>query len=69
LPRPGRGPKAEAELSNKRADYFTFGAKVVWDVDLLSEDVVRVYRASDPTNPMIYWRGDVAEADAYTGAA
>lgn len=35
----------------------------MWDVDLLSEDVVRVYRASDLTNPMIYRRGDVAEAE------
>jgi len=29
----------------------------------LSEDVVKVYRASDPANPTIYRRGDIAEAE------
>jgi hypothetical protein len=32
-------------------------------VDLLSDDVVRVYRASDPENATIYRRGEVAEAE------
>jgi len=27
---------------------------VVWDVDLLSPDVVRPYKASDPENPVIF---------------
>ena len=57
------GPKAEKEMAAKRADYFAAGAQVVWDVDLLSEDVVRVYRASDPDNPKIYRRGETAEAE------
>ena len=39
---------AEREMAEKRADYFAAGTKVVWDVDLLSEDVVRVYRAESP---------------------
>jgi len=26
----------------------------MYDVDLLSEDVVRIYRASDPENPTTY---------------
>src|SRR3990172_8388174 len=39
------GPQAEREMATKRADYFAAGTKVVWDVDLLSDDVVRVYRA------------------------
>ena len=29
------GPKAEAEMAAKWADYFAAGCKVVWDVDLL----------------------------------
>ena len=33
----------------KRADYFAAGTLVVWDVDLLSSDVVRVYRSTAPT--------------------
>jgi Uma2 family endonuclease len=57
------GPKAEAEMTAKRAEYFTAGTLVVWDVDLLSPDVVRVYRASVPASPMIYRRGDIAEAE------
>ncbi len=57
------GPQAEYDLAQKRADYFAAGTQVVWDVDLLSEDVVRVYRASDPTRAVIYRRGDLAEAE------
>jgi Uma2 family endonuclease len=57
------GVAAEAELANKRADYFAAGTLVVWDVDLLRADVVNVYRATDPENPVIYRRGDMAEAE------
>lgn len=56
------GPKAEEEMAAKRADYFAAGCQVVWDVDLLNEDVVRVYRADDPHNPTVYRRGEIAEA-------
>jgi Uma2 family endonuclease len=57
------GPKAEREIAEKRRDYFAAGTLVVWDVDLLSEDVVKVYRASAPDNPTIYRRGEIAEAE------
>jgi Uma2 family endonuclease len=57
------GPKAEKEMAQKRADYFAAGTQVVWDVDLLSEDVVRVYRASDPGHPQVYRRGEVSDAE------
>ena len=57
------GPRAERRMAQKRADYFAAGTLVVWDVDLLSEDVVRVYRASDPETPTNYRRGEVAEAE------
>jgi Uma2 family endonuclease len=57
------GPKAELKLAAKRADYFAAGTKVVWDVDLDSNDVVRVYRAADPEHPTIYRRGEAAEAE------
>ncbi len=56
------GPKAEREMAAKRDDYFAAGALVVWDVDLLSEDVVRVYRHNDRT-PTFYRRGETAEAE------
>src|SRR5215210_4731608 len=57
------GREAEAETAAKRRDYFAAGTLVVWDVDLLGVDVVKVYRASDPDNPQIYRRGEVAEAE------
>lgn len=57
------GPRAERQMAKKRADYFAAGTLVVWDVDLLSDDVVRVYRASDPGNATIYTRGEIAEAE------
>ena len=57
------GPSAERRMAQKRADYFAAGTLVVWDVDLLSADVVRVYRASDPERATIYRRGEIAEAE------
>jgi Uma2 family endonuclease len=57
------GPAAELALAAKRADYFAAGTRVVWDVDLLGEDVVRVYRHTDPLRPTSYRRGEVAEAE------
>ena len=57
------GPAAERALAEKRADYFAAGTLVVWDVDLLSPDTVRVYRAGDPDHPTVYRRGEVAEAE------
>jgi Uma2 family endonuclease len=57
------GPAAEREMAEKRADYFVAGTLVVWDVDLLSDDVVRVYRADRPHDPTIYRRGDKADAE------
>ncbi len=57
------GPAAERELAEKRRDYFAAGTLVVWDVDLLSDDVIRVYRFTNPETPAIYRRGDIAEAE------
>ncbi len=57
------GPSAERRMAQKRADYFTAGTHVVWDVDLQGEDIVRVYRANNPDHPTIYRRGEVAEAE------
>ncbi|HWS90188.1 MAG TPA: Uma2 family endonuclease [Pyrinomonadaceae bacterium] len=57
------GPKAEREIARKRADYFAAGTRVVWDLDLIGQDTVKVYRASDPDNPTVYRRGEVAEAE------
>ena len=53
---------AEAEMADKRADYFAAGTLVVWDVDPLAE-CIHVYRSTDPTTPTTYVRGQVAEAE------
>ena len=42
------GSVAERRLAAKRADYFAAGTLVVWDVDVLREKLVRVFRAGDP---------------------
>ena len=57
------GRRAERAMARKRADYFAAGTRVVWDVDLLSPDVIKSYPASDPRNPIIYRRGDIANAE------
>jgi len=57
------GPAAEREMASKRADYFAAGTQVVWDVDLESDEVVRVYRADRSGQPTIYRRGEKAEAE------
>jgi hypothetical protein len=50
-------------MQDERADYFACGTLVVWDVDLQSEDVVKSYKASDPENPVIFRRSDLADAE------
>jgi len=57
------GTRAERAMAGKRADYFAAGTLVVWDVDVLKEEQVLVYRASDPDRPAVYRRGEVAEAE------
>jgi Uma2 family endonuclease len=57
------GPKAERAISAKRQDYFAAGTTVVWDVDVLRDEVVRVYRADDLDNPTVYRRGERANAE------
>lgn len=46
----------------KRADYFLAGTQVVWDVDTLA-DTIFAYSITNPTQPTVFRRGDVAEAE------
>jgi len=55
--------RAEHRIAKKIADYFDAGTIVVWDVDVLKEEVVKVYRRDDPNNPVIYRRGEIADAE------
>ncbi|MBB6050080.1 Uma2 family endonuclease [Armatimonas rosea] len=60
------GVIAEHELEQKRHDYFAAGCLVVWDVDLLGEEViVRKYTpASGATTPeATFTRGENADAE------
>jgi len=57
------GPAAEQAMAAKRADYFAAGTRVVWDVDVLREGLIRVYRSTTPDAPSVYARGDQAEAE------
>lgn len=62
------GPAAERAMAAKRADYFAAGTLVVWDVEVLREGWIRVFRASAPEQPATYGRGATAEAEpALTG--
>lgn len=57
------GETAEKDMANQRRDYFAAGTLVVWDVYVLKSEVVRVYRASNPEQPQVYRRGEMAEAE------
>ena len=57
------GNAAEKKMAAKRADYFAAGTKVVWDVDLLGEDVIRVYRSEKREQSHIYRKGELADAE------
>lgn len=56
------GQRAEKEMADKRREYFAAGTQCVWDVDLLSTDVIKAYFANNPDSPIIFRRGDVAHA-------
>jgi Uma2 family endonuclease len=56
------GDAAEAEMAAKRDDYFAAGTIVVWDVDPVAETVA-VYRASAPSEPVVFRRGEIADAE------
>ena len=58
------GPAAEKRMARKRADYFAAGTQVVWDVDVLREELVRAYGADSPEAPRIFRRGERASAEA-----
>jgi Uma2 family endonuclease len=57
------GPRAEQAMARKRNDYFAAGTQAVWNVDVLKDEVARVYRFDNPGQPTIYRRGEVAEAE------
>jgi Uma2 family endonuclease len=57
------GPRAERNMTSKRADYFAAGTLVVWDVDVLKGEVIRKYTAFNPGQPTVFGRGELADAE------
>ena len=57
------GPAAERKIAAKRISYFKAGTKVVWDVDVLRDEEVRVYFSDSPEQPSVYRRGETADAE------
>ncbi|MFY9554020.1 MAG: Uma2 family endonuclease, partial [Blastocatellia bacterium] len=57
------GSRAEKRIASKRLDYFAAGTLVVWDVDVLEDQVVRCYRFDDADHPAVFRRGDLAGAE------
>ena len=57
------GREAEKAMARKRADYFAAGTLVVWDADVLRKEEVHKYIAGDPEHPVVFCRGDVADAE------
>ncbi len=57
------GRKAERAIAEKRADYFAAGTEIVWDIDLLSEDIIKSYTRDNPNEPRIFRRGTIADAE------
>ncbi len=57
------GPAAELAMSAKRSDYFAAGTKAVWDVDADGPEIVRLYLASNPAEPIAFRKGETAHAE------
>jgi Uma2 family endonuclease len=55
--------RAEVKMAKKRADYFAAGTLVVWDVDVLKDELIRCYSSNDPDNPTVFHRGELAGAE------
>jgi Uma2 family endonuclease len=56
------GARAEQRMADKRADYFAAGTQALWDVDL-EGGTVRLHLATDPTRPLVFSRGETANAE------
>ena len=57
------GPAAEREIAAKIVDYFAAGTLVVWDVDLLSPEIVRKHTPDRPTQPVVFRADETADAE------
>lgn len=56
------GPAKDREYTEKRADYFTVGTTVVWDVDPIRR-MIFSYRRDAPNTPTAFTEDDIADAE------
>jgi Uma2 family endonuclease len=56
------GHAAERQRAAKRRDYFAAGTECVWDVDMQSPDVIKSYHRDSPDHPVLFRRGEIADA-------
>ena len=56
------GDAADTARAAKRADYFEAGTLVVWDVDPIADQILK-YRCDAPDQPVVFSRGQVADAE------
>ncbi|HEX8392204.1 MAG TPA: Uma2 family endonuclease [Longimicrobium sp.] len=57
------GPSAERTMARKRALWFAAGVQVLWDVDVLRRQIVRIFHADSPEAPVVRTRGEIADAE------
>jgi Uma2 family endonuclease len=57
------GPAAERRMRAKRRIYFEAATQVVWDVDVLREQLIRVYRLAEPEHAIVCRLGGIADAE------
>jgi Uma2 family endonuclease len=56
------GEAADTARAAKRSDYFEAGTLVVWDVDAIADQVLK-YLFDAPDQPVVFIRGQVADAE------
>src|SRR5438094_7091971 len=57
------GPESERTIATEINDFFREGIQVVWDVDVLENEVIRVYGNKDLNQLIVYHRGEIADAE------
>ena len=57
------GDEAERRMAAKRVDYFAAGTQVAWDVDVLRDNLIRVYRPNYPESATVSRRGETADPE------
>lgn len=57
------GPSAERAMQRKRELWFAAGVQVLWDVDVLRRQTIRVFRADAPDSPVTVHRSGIADAE------